>query len=114
MANGYYEFTNLMPGTYAVSEVLQPDWTQSYPASGNYTGIVLESGDSPETSYDFANWDPVDPSGVKYHDQNANGAIDPGEPGLSGWKIRLEGTTGWGESCVDDNHNRRQRRLELP
>ena len=63
-SNGFYEFTDLMPGDYNISEILQPGWTQSYPASGDYD-VTLESGDSPETSYDFANWDPIDPSGVE-------------------------------------------------
>ena len=32
---------------------------------------------------------PTSISGIKYHDLNANGNQDAGEPGLSGWEIKL-------------------------
>jgi hypothetical protein len=35
--NGYYYFTNLPPGTYTVTEALQPGWTQSAPPGGSHT-----------------------------------------------------------------------------
>jgi hypothetical protein len=35
--NGYYYFTNLPPGTYTVTEVQQPGWTQSAPSGGSHT-----------------------------------------------------------------------------
>ncbi|PWU21513.1 MAG: hypothetical protein C5B50_01585 [Verrucomicrobia bacterium] len=35
--NGYYYFTNLVPGTYTVTEVPQSGWTQSAPPGGSYT-----------------------------------------------------------------------------
>ncbi len=57
--NGYYEFTNLYPGTYKVCEVLQPGWNQSFPefTDGCYsitlTGDVNETYD---TDYNFGNY----------------------------------------------------------
>ncbi len=43
-ANGYYYFNNVPPGTYTVSEVQQPGWTQTIPSTSTYT-IVLNPKD---------------------------------------------------------------------
>ncbi|MBI1807326.1 MAG: T9SS type A sorting domain-containing protein [Ignavibacteria bacterium] len=32
-------------------------------------------------------------SGVVFNDKNSNGILDPGEPGMPGWKVKLEGAT---------------------
>ncbi|MBI4496887.1 MAG: hypothetical protein HY689_03170, partial [Chloroflexi bacterium] len=40
-------------------------------------------------------------SGQKFHDLNADGVKDAGEPGLSGWEIHLFGTTDDGASVHD-------------
>lgn len=94
--NGYYEFTNLVPGDYVVSEVVPEGWTQSYPAADIWE-VTLYSGTAPEGSFDFGNWTFADPHGYKINDLDADGQIDDGEPGLEGWTINLDGTTGWGE-----------------
>ncbi len=52
-ANGTYSFTGLGPGTYAVSEVLQANWTQTAPSNGTYT-VVMTSGLA-VTGKDFGN-----------------------------------------------------------
>ena len=96
---GYYEFTDVVPGTYEVSEVAPDGWHQSYPADGGDHDVTLYSGLYDEMSYNFGNWTPADPHGYKIHDLNANGQNE-NEPGLAGWEIRIEGTTGWGESYV--------------
>ncbi len=38
--SGSYSFTNLLPGTYTVSENVQPGWIQDCPISGSYTVTV--------------------------------------------------------------------------
>ncbi len=35
-AQGNYTFANLLPGSYTVSELLLPGWSQTYPPSGTY------------------------------------------------------------------------------
>ncbi len=96
--DGSYEFTDLPPGEYTISEVIPPgsDWVQSYPAGSTYD-VTLYSSEEPEESFDFGNWSWIDPHGHKFHDLNANGAWDNDEPGLGGWEIHLDGTAGSGE-----------------
>lgn len=52
-AGGYYEFTDLEPGSYTVSETLETGWIQTYPPGGTHS-IVLESGDA-STDNNFGN-----------------------------------------------------------
>ena len=109
-AGGYYEFTDLEPGTYAVAEVGQNGWTQSYPAPpGTHTSMTLTSGDEPQGPYNFANWRPGKIEGDKWKDLNANGVWDFGEPVVTtGIEITLTGTDGSGSSVNGDNDDRRQ------
>lgn len=86
-ANGNYVFSNLLVGTYTVTEVSQNGWTQSFPSSGSYS-IVVSSGTN-ATNKDFGNFQASSITGTKFNDVNKNGARDLGEPGLSGWRIRL-------------------------
>ncbi|MEO0873720.1 MAG: SdrD B-like domain-containing protein [Bacteroidota bacterium] len=39
--DGYYAFVDIEPGTYTVSEVLQPGWTPSLPTGGSYPNAVV-------------------------------------------------------------------------
>lgn len=95
-ATGHYSFWSLPPAHYLVMEELVDGWTQSYPAS-EYWDLELGSGQTPERSLDFGNWSPLDPWGYKYHDLDADGVWEDGEPPLEGWVIHLDGTTGMGE-----------------
>ncbi len=89
-ANGNYSMA-LDAGKYIVCETQQAGWTQSYPANvacagfGGW-GITLNAGDN-DTGNDFGNWQKATKTGMKFHDLNANGAKDAGEPGLAGWTI---------------------------
>ena len=49
--NGGYSFTNLDPGSYTLSEVLQSGWTATSPPSGVYTTFALVAGDSKELNF---------------------------------------------------------------
>jgi protocatechuate 3,4-dioxygenase beta subunit len=89
-ASGNYRFTNLPVGTYRVREAV--------PASGvltsaNPTPIVLANG-SISTGVTFGNFRlaPANRiSGQVFNDLNANGTKDPGEPGLPGVLVFLDG-----------------------
>ena len=95
-ANGAYEFSGLIPGTYKVSEVSRTGWTQTSPPGGSYT-VTFAFAEPPraEKNKDFGNKPPAQSiSGVKYNDYNGNGQRDPGEPGLKDWTVNLEQPAG--------------------
>jgi RHS repeat-associated protein len=83
--NGYYQFSNLGPGTYRVREEQQTGWTQT---TANPPDITLTSGYS-ATAYNFGNFRYGSISGTKFEDRNGNGIRDTGEPGLQNWSIDL-------------------------
>ncbi|TAK56769.1 MAG: T9SS type A sorting domain-containing protein, partial [Bacteroidetes bacterium] len=85
-ADGSYSFSDLGPGVYSVSEVTQAGWTQTYGNSG-YT-VTATSGDDSGNN-NFGNFDNIVISGMKFEDENGNGAQDAGEPGLAGWTVNL-------------------------
>jgi hypothetical protein len=64
------------------------------PATHRTGPFKVETGVS-DLSKDAGFYQPVSISGMKFEDKNGNGARDSGEPGLSGWTIKLmkEGTT---------------------
>ncbi len=89
-ANGNYSM-GLNAGKYIVCETQQDGWTQSYPANtacagfGGW-GITLNAGDN-DTGNDFGNYRKATKTGMKFHDLDADGVKDAGEPGLAGWTI---------------------------
>ncbi|MCX6668407.1 MAG: SpaA isopeptide-forming pilin-related protein, partial [Methanothrix sp.] len=52
-ASGWYNFSNLQPGGYTVSEVAQSGWTQTAPAGGSYTFTL--AADQTKLGVDFGN-----------------------------------------------------------
>ena len=110
-ASGAYEFTNLQPGTYQVTEDIAQGgagqtWYQSYPGLANsyrHANIVLSSGEA-ETGYNFGNYKLAEICYQKFNDLNGNGVKDAGEPDLANWvfktyemnqagaKVELDGT----------------------
>ena len=89
--NGAFNFLDLAPGTYTVSEVGQSGWTRTAPASGTHT-ISLSSGQAVE-GRDFGNRpdviDPSDVPGQKYLDADGDGVRDEQEAGVDGVLIQL-------------------------
>jgi hypothetical protein len=51
--------------------------------------VPYGSGNADFGGRDFGNYRPASITGVKYHDVDADGAQDAGEPGLAGWLISL-------------------------
>ena len=90
--SGFYEFS-LPPGVYTIQEVCPADWHQSYPApTGGVCGsgvhdVTLAAGQS-NTDNNFGNYQYATKSGYKWHDLDADGVWDVGEPGLAGWTIK--------------------------
>ena len=95
-ANGNYEFDNLFPATFIVTEVLMPGWTQTQPVNPNYYEFTTQSGLN-ETGLNFGNqltFTPITVSGSIYNDLDGNGLRGSGEPGLAGWTVDLEDSSG--------------------
>lgn len=90
-SSGNFEMLDVGPGDplgareLSVSEVDQPGWNPTFPASGHiypiHSGVVLVT--------DFGNAQGTGICGAKYDDLNGNGIRDAGEPGIDGWTIEL-------------------------
>jgi hypothetical protein len=112
---GTYTFTTdtsgnqLRPGTYTVTETPPSGYAQGAASVGTVNGvtdgtvvsasqiasIAMTSGQS-GINYNFGNFKPVTVSGTVYQDNNANGLLDAGEPGLAGVTLTLTGTNSLG------------------
>ena len=97
--SGYYEFDNLMPGTYSLAEIQPQGYFDGLDAAGSVGGTAQNPGDSITSiklgggdkaiNYDFGELLPASLSGYVYHDANNNGILDPGETGISGATVEL-------------------------
>ncbi|MFN8498612.1 MAG: SdrD B-like domain-containing protein [Anaerolineae bacterium] len=99
-ANGKYLFANLPPGDYVV-EV--EDQTIPNPSNPNLFNMVATTGETkaitlqPNTAdltADFGFAAAATLGDQVYRDLNANGQLDPGEPGISGVQVQLYDSTG--------------------
>ena len=102
-ANGAYSFRRLFPGIYKVSEFSQLGWT---PTTAPELTVTLPGSKS---NQNFGNRLVTQPNkasvwGVKFNDINGNG-INNGEPGLSGWTIKLKNITTDVELTTTTNAN---------
>ncbi len=90
-SDGSYSFEHLVPGTYKISELSRPGWTQTLPSgAGSYT-VNLAGNDV--AGRNFGNRVVTAPGtasiwGMKFNDLDNNG-VNNGEPGLPGWTIVL-------------------------
>ncbi len=84
--NGDYEFTDIAPGIYTISEFSKTGWTQTTanPPLFDLTNINTIN------DVDFGNFQTMIISGTKYEDLNGNGMFDVGEPGMAGWTMELD------------------------
>ena len=88
---GEYTLDNLYGGTYTVKEQLVAPWIQSYPTTGTHTVSVVQ--DSIVTNINFGNHRNGKIGGLKFNDLNGDEVKDIAEPGISNWKIKLDGAT---------------------
>jgi uncharacterized protein (TIGR03437 family) len=81
----------IMPGTHTLSEVLQPGWTQTFPAPPGTHTVVTQPGNN-ITDRDFGNFKNMRACGRKFLDKDGNGKRDDptAEPGLPGWTIYID------------------------
>ncbi len=105
-ADGSYSFTGLRPGTYTLTEPVQPTGTfngrtVAGSAGGSVTavgttpsaisGIVLAAGQN-GVNNNFGELPAAQISGRVWTDGNNNGVVDSGETGIAGVVLNLTGT----------------------
>ena len=99
-ANGFYQFTDLRPGNYTVTETqpaafLDGKDTQGTPGGGTvgndvFSAIPLAAGVNGQNN-NFGEILPAGLSGYVYNDSNNNGNKDANEAGIPGTPVRLTG-----------------------
>ncbi len=90
-ANGVYTFTNVLPGSYALTESNLSGYTSTGDVEGandDTINLTVTSGTA-VTGQDFFDTQPVTVSGTVYDDTNGDGNFDAGELGISGVEIGL-------------------------
>ncbi len=88
-ADGYYCFSDLLPGVYYVSEELRDGWIASTPTQVEIDVSALEPFEV--TSVDFGNVMYGQITGYKWMDEWMNGIWDGIEDPIEGWTIELTG-----------------------
>ena len=105
-SDGSYDFTDLRPGTYALSELAPAGYLDGKDTIGSqggtvghdqFSGITLLPGVQ-GVSNNFGELNPASLSGFVYVDQNDTGIKDPSDPGVSGATVSLTGTNDQGQS----------------
>ena len=93
-AQGQYTFTDVSAGVYTIEEIVQTGWYITEPTNppGTYTETV-QSG-STVSGLDFGNFKSITVTGDVYNDLDGNGLRGSGEPGLAGWTVDLEDSSG--------------------
>ena len=87
--DGGYGFDDVAPGPHTVCEIQVEGWFQSFPAGDGCHAVEVVAGHSEQA--DFGNYQKGTIEGDKFHDLDADGQRDAGEPGLEGWTIALDG-----------------------
>jgi protocatechuate 3,4-dioxygenase beta subunit len=110
-ANGFYEFTNVVPGTYTVGftppvgyvtspnngGVNDPSNSDANPLTGQTAAFVVNAGD--RITYVDAGFTPQNAANASlgdkvWNDLNQDGIQDAGEPGVAGVTVTLYGSDG--------------------
>ena len=99
--NGFYQFTDLPPGTYTIVET-QPNgiYYDGFDTPGTLGGtspandkltVTLAPNDDGQ-NYNFGELPPANAFGYVYVDRNRNGRPDPGERPIPGVAVTISGT----------------------
>jgi hypothetical protein len=99
-SNGFYQFNNLQPGNYTITETSPGGWVDGKDTAGTAGGTVTQDmisninlpGGTKSVNNNFAELQFAQVSGTVYYDANDNGNLDPGEAGISGVTVLLNGT----------------------
>ena len=86
-ANGTYTINAIVPGTYRVREVAQPDWVCTFPNPCYHEETFLAG--SHLTGNNFGNFQLIDKTGSKYVDDEGDGSLSGDSKYTAGWTINL-------------------------
>ena len=88
--SGRYIFSNLLIGTYQVTEETKPGYIAS-----NSTSVVISLSNKDINNLNFTNYltPKYNVSGFIIDDRNRNGIWDAGEPGIQNWNISIFNST---------------------
>jgi protocatechuate 3,4-dioxygenase beta subunit len=103
--SGHYEFCNLMPGHYTVSEILKDGWVNTTAKSVNVVLPTELDEDHFQVVVDFGNFQLGKVTGSKWDDVNADGILDNGDLPIEGWMIILVGPHGTEITFTDEFGN---------
>lgn len=98
-ADGSFSFTNLVPGTFTLSEVVPAGYRQTTPGGSGELPVTVEAGQTASGS-SFGNQKLGRITGRKFSDVNGNGVRDSGEAGLSGVTITLLAPDGSTQTAI--------------
>ena len=106
-AMGQYTFADLGPVVYTIEEIVQPGWVITQPTNPPGTYTLAAQGGTKISGLDFGNFTEVTVSGSIYNDQDGNGLRGSSEPGLAGWTVDLEDSSGnvLASTLTDSNGN---------
>ncbi len=93
-ASGQYTFTVSSPGVYTIEEIVQSGWYITQPTNPPGTYTVTASSGVNEGGLDFGDFKTISVTGDIYNDLDGNGLRGSGEPGLAGWTVDLEDSSG--------------------
>ncbi len=108
VAGGSYQFTNLRPGTYTLTESQPSGYLDGQDALGSlggtasndqFGGINIGVGVA-GTAYTFGELAPASLAGIVYLDANNDGVTQAGESGLAGVTVTLTGTDDLGQTIT--------------
>jgi hypothetical protein len=105
-SDGSYQFTNVRPGTYTLTETPPAHYLQGEDRIGSIGGIagvdVFSSINvfpgAVGVNYNFGQLLPGSLAGFVYLDSNNNGIKDPGESGIAGVTLTITGTDNLGNA----------------
>jgi hypothetical protein len=99
--SGFYQFTNIVQGSYNVTEENRVGWIHTNASSQS---IILAGSDITNLNFTNRMPPPANISGYKINDTNSNGVWDPGELGIPNWNITLlNGTNTIASTQTDAN-----------
>ena len=93
-SSGNYAFNGLGAGVYTVEEFVQSGWYITQPTNPPGTYTISAAAGSTHSGLNFGNFKSITVSGNIYNDLDGNGLRGSAEPGLSGWTVDLEDSSG--------------------